>query len=392
MLSRCPPRCHLAGRAARLLGPLALAPLCACLGLAPAAGWAQGGSAEPSTVLSGYGELNVNLPRRAEAQADLRRFVLALLHRFDDATKLVSELEVEHAVSSSSDRGEVEVEQAYIDRQLGDTWSVQAGLFLMPMGLLNENHEPTSYYGVERNFVETAIIPSTWREGGLQATAVLPQGLSLRAGLTTSFDLTRWDATSTEGRDSPLGSVHQELQLAKAHDLAGHLALDWRGVPGLQLGGAAFAGNATQGTAGAPRAVVAIWDLHARWTPARFDLSALYTRATISGTGRLDASLSGQPVPIPARFDGWYAQAAYRAFTRGDLALSPFARYEEWNTGRSYPDLGPGLTPAPLPTQEVVTAGLSLFLAGGVVVKADVQSFRRDHDQDRLDLGLGWSF
>ena len=392
MLPCYPPRPALRGRSARLLRPLALSLLCAALGFGPAAGRAEGGTAEPSTVLSSYGELNVNLPRRAETQADLRRFVLALLHRFDDATKLVSELEVEHAVSSASDRGEVEVEQAYIDRQLGDTWSMQAGLFLMPIGLLNENHEPTSYYGVERNFVETAIIPSTWREGGLQATAVLPQGLSLRAGLTTSFDLTRWDATSTEGQDSPLGSVHQELQLARAHDLAGHLALDWRGVPGLQLGGAAFAGNATQGAAGAPRAVVAIWDLHARWTPARFDLSALYTRATISGADRLDAALSGQPVLIPSQFDGWYVQAAFRAWARAEMSLSPFLRYEEWNTGRRYPDLGPGRTPAPLPTQGVATAGLSLFIASGVVVKADVQSFRRDHDQDRLDLGLGWSF
>src|SRR2546430_883083 len=83
-------------------------------------------------------------------------------------TAIEAELAVEHSVSSASDRGEVEVEQAYIEHQIDPRWAVRGGLFLMPVGLLNENHEPTAYYGVERNFVETAIIPTTWREGGVQ--------------------------------------------------------------------------------------------------------------------------------------------------------------------------------------------------------------------------------
>ena len=124
----------------------------------------------PSTVLTSYGEIHYNRPTHdsSKAVADLTRFVLGLQHRFDEKTKLVTELEVEHAVSSSSDPGEVEIEQAFIERQLARQWTLRAGLFLIPAGLLNENHEPTAFYGVERNFVETAIIPSTWREGGLQ--------------------------------------------------------------------------------------------------------------------------------------------------------------------------------------------------------------------------------
>ncbi len=113
--------------------------------------------AEPTTALTGYGEINYNRPRDSgQAQADLRRFVLGLQHRFDDRTKLVTELEIEHAVSSADDRGEVALEQAYVERQLSPDWSLRAGLFLMPLGLLNENHEPTAFYGVHRNFVETA--------------------------------------------------------------------------------------------------------------------------------------------------------------------------------------------------------------------------------------------
>ncbi len=119
----------------------------------------------------------------------------------------------------------------------------------MPFGLLNENHEPTAYYGVFRNFVETAIIPSTWREGGIQIVGNYDNGLTAQAGITTGFDLNKWDATSTEGAESPLGSIHQELQLANARDLSLFGALNWRGVPGLLLGGAAFTGGATHGQA-----------------------------------------------------------------------------------------------------------------------------------------------
>jgi len=321
----------------------------------------------------------------------MRRFVLGFQHRFDDKTKVVTELEVEHAVSSADDAGEVEVEQAYVERQLNPTWALRAGLFLMPVGLLNENHEPTAFYGVERNFVETAIIPSTWREGGVQFVGAFGNGLTLQAGATTSFDLTKWDAASEEGRESPLGSVHQELALAKAKDIALFGALNWRGLPGLQLGGSLFTGGATHGQAVASSRI-ALWDLHARWTPGRWDLTALYSRGTISDTAALNQLLVGGTSLIPSSFDGGYLQAAYRLWSHEDLALSPFVRWERFNTARSYADLGPGLTPAATEAERVWTVGANLQFGNGLVFKADLQRFQRDKDRDRFNLGLGWSF
>ena len=240
-----PPACQRRHRAA---APAAAPPVAAAQG--------PGLSAEPATVLTSYGEINYNRPTRDSKNtvADLRRFVLGYQHRFDEKTKVVTELEVEHAVSSADDPGEVEVEQAYVERQLAPNFAVRAGLFLMPAGLLNENHEPTAFYGVERNFVETAIIPSTWREGGIQIVGNFDNGLTAQAGITTGFDLTKWDATSTEGAESPLGSIHQELALAKARDLSVFGALNWRGVPGLLVGGSLFTGGATHGQAVAKRA------------------------------------------------------------------------------------------------------------------------------------------
>ena len=348
---------------------------------------------EPATVLSSYGEINYNRPTKEseKTQADVRRFVIGLQHRFDSKTKVVGEVEVEHAVSSSGDPGEVAIEQAYIEHQLHPSLAMRAGLFLMPIGLLNEQHEPTAFYGVERNFVETAIIPTTWREGGVQLIGTFDNGLTLQGGVTTGFDLGKWDATSSDGRESPLGSIHQELALAKARDLSGFGAVNWRGIPGLLVGGSIFTGGATHGQAVAS-ARVTLWDLHARWTPGRWDLSALYARASISNTAALNAARVGNPTLIPKSFYGWYTQAAYRLWSQGDYALSPFVRLEQFNTAGSFADLGAGLTPSGAAAERVVTLGANLQVAQGVVLKADYQRFRENKDADRFNLGVGWSF
>jgi hypothetical protein len=299
---------------------------------------------------------------------------------------------VEHAIASASDSGEAEVEQAYIEHQFHPAWAVRGGLFLVPMGLLNENHEPNAFYVVERNFVETAIIPSTWREGGLQLVGNFDNGLTLQTGVSTGFDLNKWDATSTEGSESPLGSIHQEMSLAKARDLAVFGALNWRGIPGLQLGGAFFTGGASQGTPGAPKARITLWDLHARWAPGRWDLAALYARGQISNTAAWNTPLVGNTTLIPRSFDGSYVQAAYKVWQQGDYALSPFVRLEHYNTARSFADIGTGLTPSKAPNERVFTLGANFQLTPGVVVKADLQRFHENTDADRLNLGLGWSF
>ena len=369
----------------------AAAPAPAAASAAPAAPAAP--PAEPATVLTSYGEINYNRPTHVNqnAQADMRRFVLGYQHRFDDKTKVVTELEVEHGVSSADDPGEVEVEQAYVERQLTPNLAMRAGLFLMPVGLLNENHEPTAFYGVERNFVETAIIPSTWREGGAQLIGNFDNGLTVQGGITTSFDLTKWDATSTEGKESPLGSIHQEMALAKSHDLAVFGAVNWRGVPGLLVGGSLFTGNATQAQAVA-KARITLWDVHARWTPGRWDFSTVYTRGSISNTAELNAALVGNPTLIPKTFDGFYVQGAYKVWSHEDYALSPFVRWEQFNTAKSYADLGAGLTPDAARAERVVTVGANFQVSQGIVLKADYQRFRENADLNRFNLGLGWSF
>lgn len=353
-------------------------------------------TSEPDTVLTSYGEINLNIPtgngRSGDTQLDIRRFVLGFQHRFDPKTKIVAELEVEHAVVSADDEGELEIEQAYIERTLSPSVAARAGLMLIPIGLINENHEPTSYYGVERNFVETAIIPSTLREAGVQGVFSFGEGYTLQTGITTGPDISKFDFTSSDGAESPLRSVHQEGQLAKARDPSFFGALNWRGLPGLQLGAAAIGGNATHGADNFPSANYLLWDVHARYTPGPFKLSALYTQGSFSHTAAINAPQVGNPTLIPKRFDGLLLEAGYKLWKQDDLQLEPFARWEQFNTGRSYADLGAGVTPDKRPTERVTTIGASLFIGEGVVVKTDYQFFQAADNADRLNLGLGWNF
>ena len=366
--------------------------------------------------LWGYGEMYYIDPTRDgnQARADLARAVFGLGYSFDGRTEFNSEYEVEHAVASGSDPGEFAVEQFYVDRALSEALSARGGLFLMPFGFLNEHHEPTRFYGVQRNFVETLIIPSTWREGGFNLHGDSRAGFSWNVGLTTGFDLSKWDfapafppytsalALANSGT-APLQATHQELALANARHLSQYAALSYYGVPALLLGGALSSGESS--APGDPR--VTLWEAHARWMPGKLDLSALYARGSISNTGPANAAHPGSPNPLPSSFYGYFLQGAYRLWEQGDYQAAPFVRWERYNLGASYagtrgPVVPPGLVPLsgaggdfgywPRSEDRVFTAGANFYLGAHLVLKGDYQWFQLNQGFRRFDLGLGVSF
>ena len=373
----------------------------------------------------GYGEIYYSHPVREprHTQADLARAVIGIGYTFDARTEFNSEFEVEHAVTSAEDSGEFEVEQFYIDRRLANPVSLRAGLFLMPFGMLNEHHEPVYYYGVERNFVESLIIPSTWREGGLGLHGETAAGLGWNAGVTTGVDLSKWNfaprfplydtALDLENNDvAPLQATHQELQLANAQHLFGYLALDYHGLPGLTVGGAFGSGDAVKAAAPAAAPIrggerVTLWESHVRFTPGNFDLAALYAHGQIGNVALANEANPGSANPIPSDFYGWYLQGAYQAWQRGEYRLSPFVRWETYDMGSRYEGTaGPVIPEGPTPLSaapgdyglwprgedRVFTTGANFFITSHIVVKADYQWFRVNRDFDRLDLGLGVNY
>jgi len=349
----------------------------------------------PATTIGGYGELNYNRYSKGgrNSEADLRRFVLFFGHRFNDNLRFVSELELEHGVTSRDDDGEVEMEQAYLDYRFNDAVNVKAGLFLMPLGLLNETHEPPTYYGVERNEVETRILPTTWREGGIGVYGEVAQGLRYDIGITTGFNAGKLDDPSTGFR-----SAHQEMTKARAHDLSMYAALNYRGLPGLLVGGGIFSGNTGQNgftdrgtTPQQPllegvKARLTLWDVHAKYAVGNLDLQGLYAKGTL---GDADTVAAATGVAVPKSIYGWYGQAAYHVWRRGDLDLAPFVRYEKYNTQQ---EVAAGFSADPLNDERVITAGVNFRLHPQVVVKADFQKFKADSTRDRFNLGVGYMF
>lgn len=119
------------------------------------------------TTIGGYGEMHYNNlssknSNETKDEFDLHRMVLLFGHQFTDNLRFFSEFEVEHTVAGDGKKGEVEIEQAYIEWDYTDNHRVKGGVFLIPVGIINETHEPETFYGVERNPIEKNIIPATW--------------------------------------------------------------------------------------------------------------------------------------------------------------------------------------------------------------------------------------
>jgi hypothetical protein len=355
--------------------------------------------ANGGTNIVGYGEVGYSKFRQSgNATADLQRFVFGFNHRFDERLTLHSEVEFEHAIVSKDDEGEAEIEQAWVNYKMSDAVNFKGGLFLIPIGILNETHEPPTYYGVQRNQVETRVIPTTWRELGAGMHGIFGEGFGYDVGVTTNFDSGKLDDPATGIR-----SAHQEGQLANARNLAIYGALNYR-RPGLLVGGGVFTGDTGQNGASnlALQGVAArftMWDVHAQYRVAGLDLQALYAAGTLGDADKITAATvaanladpSVAAFAAPKSMKGWYAQAAYHVYKQGNFDVAPFIRYERIDI-RQAEDPGNNLFQDPNNNERIKTLGVNFWVHPQVVLKADIQRYATDKSQDRFDIGAGFMF
>jgi hypothetical protein len=328
------------------------------------------------TKLGGYGELHYNNLDSKE-EVDFHRFVLSLDHEFTDNIRLFSEIELEHSVAGDGEKGEVDLEQAYLEFDLNDRHAVKTGVFLVPVGILNETHEPATFYGVERNPVETYIIPTTWWEAGADLHGELGSGFSYSLAGTSGLDV------DTSGSDAFLiRTGRQEVAEAKANDGAFTGRLKWTGLPGIELGlTGQWQKDITQGELGVGATLL---ETHADIRRGPFGLRALYARWNLDKHNVINAS-DPDAVGRDAQ-EGWYVEPSYK--TRlgaipGEWGL--FVRYNVWdNNAGSSNDTG----------MKQINSGINYWPIPDVVFKFDVQT--QDNDSENNDngfnLGIGYQF
>ncbi len=294
------------------------------------------------SAFGGYGELTLNDPSNAPGVVDLRRLVLFFGHNFTDRLRFYSEFEVEHAVASSSDQGEAEVEQAYLDGLLSRRFNLRGGLILMPMGIVNVYHEPPSFNGVDRPDVDTFVIPSTWREPGFGIFGELAEGLRYQLYFVNGFNANGFTA------ESAIREGHQEAQLAYAGDYGAIARIDYEPILGTVLGASAYgasSGNSLRATVG--RVPVGLFDIDARFHKAGFSARAEFALLLIGDAGKLDqALLAGTPEqqaagPVASQSRGGYAEVAYDVLRllapSSEQALNAFTRFDYADTQASVP-------------------------------------------------------
>ena len=63
--------------------------------------------------------------------------------------------------------GEVELEQFWIQKSFAPQFNVRMGHFVVPVGALNNAHEPLNFFTVYRPEGEYTILPSTWHDTGI---------------------------------------------------------------------------------------------------------------------------------------------------------------------------------------------------------------------------------
>jgi Gram-negative porin len=329
------------------------------------------------TTIGGYGELHYNNltsdnSDESKDEFDLHRFVVFFGHQFNDDLRFFSELEVEHNIAGEGKNGEVEVEQAYIEWDYTDNHRAKAGVFLLPVGIINETHEPETFYGVERNPVEKNIIPATWWEGGLMFNGEIAEGFSYDAGVHSGLFI---DPTASKAK---IRDGRQKVSKAKGDDLAYTARIKYTGMPGLEL--AATVQHQTdvwQGMsfAGEEEADATMLEFHAAYNNGPFGVRALYAQWDIDDA--IESVKAGADEQ-----EGFYIEPSYRITEK----LGIFARFSEWdNQAGSNNDS----------EKQQYDIGFNYWLHERVVLKADYRHDDNEGGNDEFrgfNLGVGWSF
>ena len=355
------------------------------LGLAPSA--AATYEIDSGVSIAGYGEaLYENYASDETTRFDYLRAILYAGYRFNEKFLFNSEIEVEHAK-------EIFVEFAYVDYLATPNLGLRAGMLLVPMGLVNEFHEPTVFIGAERPVTENRIIPSTWRENGGGVYGAF-DNVAFRAYVVNGFNGANFSAGGLRGGRQKGGK-------ALANDMAFTGRLDVTPTPGVFFGASFYTGGSGQGQvmddAGRNYGVrTNIFDVHAQAQVRGVDLRALFAQAGLDDTSMLNQvlGLEGRG-GVAERMRGGYVQFGYDVLSQapaaGGVGLTPYLRYEKVDTHTA---LAAGFTRDPGRNNTYTTFGVELKPIPSIVLKVDHMwvSNSLDSGVNQFNFNVGYAF
>lgn len=351
--------------------------------------------------IGGYAQIDFNQPFgndiRENGTFDVHRLILFTGYRFNDRLSFFSEIEVEHVK-------EIYIEQAFLEYKLTNWMNLRAGMLLIPMGIVNEYHEPPTFNGVERPNLDKYIIPTTWREIGAGIAGNLPIA-------SLNYQLYLVNGLLSYGNDGGLfngkNGIRSGRQKGAKSTFSGtpniSVKVNYYGLSNLTIGLSGYFGK-SQSTlfdgidhtdavalAKADSSVVglAMLGTDARYQIKAFQLRGQFIMASLSNTDQYN-NLTGSD--LGSRMIGYFVEAGYDLLSFGQnikTALIVFGRYEVYNThAATFGEIG--INNAYNRTD--ITTGLHFKPSDRASFKADYQYFLNEASStgiNQLNLGVG---
>jgi hypothetical protein len=340
--------------------------------------------------IGGYGEANyqkiVSDKGNAKDNADFERLVMYVGYKFTDSILFNSEIEFEHG--STAEGGSVSVEFAAMDFFIDPRVNARTGMVLMPMGFINQIHEPPFFFGNNRPEVERRIIPTTWRE----------IGVGLFGAITPNFTYTGYVVNGLDAQGFNSNGIRDGRQnggQALAENFGYVARMDYvpDALPGVSVGTSAYLGNSGQDLnykGKTPNVFTQLYEAHVQWKYRGLEFRTLGSWGHINDAGILSA-YKGQTVGS-ANY-GWYTEIGYDVlpllFKDTPQYLAPFFRYEQFDTIASTPS---GYKDNQNLDREIFQVGLQYKPIPNVVIKADYRNFSAKKGSVPDDFNLGFGF
>ncbi len=372
-------------------------------------GQEEGAEANSSTLMlnskekltiGGYGQFDYNQPieqgTMRNGVLDIHRMVLMFGYKFGEKTSFISEIEIEHVK-------EVFVEQAFVNYQVQPWLNIRGGLMLIPMGIINEYHEPPTFNGVERPNLDKYIVPTTWREIGIGVNGrFIQSGIGYQLYMVNGF-LGHNDGDAKLGGSSLFRSGRQKGAESVFTSPNLTFRADYTGVPGLNVGLSGYFGD-TQSTmmngvdrnsqtqlasADSTTVGIAMIGFDARYAFKGIGIKAQLTTGTVSNSDQYN---DFHGTDLGSEFLGYYGEISYNLFHSFDFTdteLTPFFRYENYNTHKSVEG---SIVQDPSFNRTDLTFGIGWKPDMGLIYKIDYQVFKNEASsitKNQINAGIG---